>query len=578
MIIKINLIKKYNLFFIIEMKENNEEELIFDNLEDNDNFLDEGEDEVFSKYSSSIPETASDKIFNSIVRIEFNNSIGTGFLIQIKTKLKIIDFLLTCNHVIEQEDVDSKKTIKIFYGKKSYENEHNILLDKDLRFIKCFKKPIDITIIQILNIDNIPNNKYLIPDYNYKKGYNIYLNGKFYLAGYPIFKSNYKGERHICSGKILSIANNFEFKHTLDTYSGSSGSPLCLIDNQTVIGIHKKGNKATGYNYGTFIGIILDYLSKEEIAEDEVENDFSVPKLFSELVNYGKNYIDGQKTLIQKSCPIKLFNFFTLEEYNNNIINFHNNISKHYKNQNEENFDINIEKIINFLNKEKIIINCDNTDLNFNNDLFISQLMELKNNEKIIDSELLKNINNLLDTENKQIWEIISYFIAKLMMILNISYPFLDEKNSVFEFEEFMNISDLKRIERSKNQIIFIKNFIKVEKKEDSFFMGLLNGIDSFKKIIRKIFDFQYKVKILINYNNRENNIPTCFKNLEDDNYIFPPFSFFKVMNVEIKNSNNSGTISLNNVGRKEILENNDNLTNSLIYNINENTIEIKNN
>jgi hypothetical protein len=148
----------------------------------------------------------------------------------------------------------------------------------------------------------------------------------------------------------------------------------------------------------------------------------------------------------------------------------------------------------------------------------------------------------------------------------------------VFEFEEFMNISDLKKIKRSTNQIIFIKNFIKVEKKVDSFFSNLFDGIDSFKKIIRKIFDFQYKVKILINYNQRENNIPTCFKNSEDEKYMFPPFSFFKVMNVEIKNSNNSGTISLNNVGRKEILENKDNLRNGLIYNINENIIEIKNN
>jgi V8-like Glu-specific endopeptidase len=562
------------------MKEYNEDELILDNLEDNNNFLNEGdevEDEIFSKYSASIPETASDKIFNSIVRIEFNNSIGTGFLIQIKTKLKIINFLLTCNHVIEEEDVDSKKTIKIFYGKKSYENENKILLDKELRFIKCFKKPIDITIIQILNSDRIPCDKYLIPDYNYKKGYDIYLNGKFYLAGYPIFKSNYKGERHICSGKIVSIANKFEFKHTLDTFSGSSGSPLCLIDNQTVIGIHKQGNKKTGFNYGTFIGIILDYLSKEEILEDEVENDFSVPKFFNELVNYGKNYIDGQTSMIRKSCPTKLFNLFTLEEYNNNIINFHNNISEHYKNQNEENFDANMGKLINFINKENIIIHCDNTDLDFNNDLFITQLMELKNNKKIIDDDLLENINNLLNTENKQILGKISYFVAKLMMELN-AYPFLDEKKCVFEFEEFMNISDLKKIKRSTNQIIFIKNFIKVEKKVDSFFASLFDGIDSFKKIIRKIFDFQYKVKILINYNQRENNIPTCFKNSEDEKYMFPPFSFFKVMNVEIKNSNNSGTISLNNVGRKEILENKDNLRNGLIYNINENIIEIKNN
>ena len=49
-------------------------------------------------------------------------------------------------------------------------------------------------------------------------------------------------------------------------------------------------------------------------------------------------------------------------------------------------------------------------------------------------------------------------------------------------------------------------------------------------------------------------------------------------MNVEINSNNNSGTITLNSLGRKEILENNDNLKNGLIYNIVENNIEIKNN
>ena len=220
------------------MKENYEEELVQNDLKES-NFLNEAEDEVSSKYSSSIPETASSKIFNSIVRIEFNGFIGTGFLIQIKTKLKLIKFLLTCNHVIEQKYVDSKTKIKIFYGNKNYEESTDIILDKNQRFIKCFEKPIDITIIQILNSDHIRYITYLIPDYNYKKGYNYYLKKRFYLAGYPIFESNYKGERHICSGTIIAI-KSLEFTHTLDTHSGSSGSPLCLIEEQAVIGIHKK--------------------------------------------------------------------------------------------------------------------------------------------------------------------------------------------------------------------------------------------------------------------------------------------------------------------------------------------------
>ena len=221
--------------------------------------------------------------------------------------------------------------------------------------------------------------------------------------------------------------NTFEFKNTLDTTRGSSGSPLCLIDNQTVIGIHKKGNKKTNYNYETFIGVILDYLSKEEIEEDEVENDISIPKVFNELIGIGKDYIYQKKRRCVFPLPIKLFKFFTLEEYNNDIIIFHNNISNHYKNQNEENFGTNMEILINFLNKENIVIHFDNTEQEFNKDEFLSQLMEMRKKETI-SIELLDNINNLIYTENKQIQERLSYFIAALMMKLNL-YPILDENN-----------------------------------------------------------------------------------------------------------------------------------------------------
>ena len=263
-----------------------------------------------------------------------------------------------------------------------------------------------------------------------------------------------------------------------------------------------------------------------------------------------------------------------MEEYNKNLVDFHNHLSECYKVQNEENFNFNIEKLIQFLNKEKMLIHYANKDEFIDNEKLLGLLMEI-NNIKSIDGTLLNIIIDILYNENIQYLEMISYFIAILMKKLN-SYTFLDEKNCILEYEENINIADLKKLEKAKNQIILINNFIRVEKKADSFFTGLFNAVGSVKKILRKMLEYEYLVKILINYNYKENNVPNCFKNLEDKNYIFPPFSFYKVMNVEINSNNNSGTITLNSVGRKEILENNENIKNGLTYNIDENIIEIK--
>ena len=117
--------------------------------------------------------------------------------------------------------------------------------------------------------DNIPEDKYLLPDMNYKNGgFNMYSESDFYLAGYPSVDdicNEYEGERHVSSGKIKRVFNNFEFEHTLDTRPGSSGSPICLINNRYVIGIHKAGDKNTFINQGTFLGEIIDSLENDLI-------------------------------------------------------------------------------------------------------------------------------------------------------------------------------------------------------------------------------------------------------------------------------------------------------------------------
>ena len=82
------------------------------------------------------------------------------------------------------------------------------------------------------------------------------------MAGYPRLLGK-KDERCICSGQINEIIG-FDFEHTLDSRGSSSGSPICLIDNKCVVGIHKQGDLERPVNYGIFLGIILDNLENNE--------------------------------------------------------------------------------------------------------------------------------------------------------------------------------------------------------------------------------------------------------------------------------------------------------------------------
>ena len=210
--------------------------------------------EADTKHASFISETASDAIYNSIVRIEIQNKWGTGFFLKKQIQNEFKYFLITCEHVITKYDVNSKIPIQLYYGKKSNEKKKIIVLDNTKRFIACFGgKEKDVTVIEILKSDDIPEDKYLMADLNYKYGYNIYKNCKLFLAGYPD-DPMYQNERHISSGEIKSI-KGFEFEHSIDTRPGSSGAPICLIENLRLIGIHKQGDKIKAINRGTFIGV-----------------------------------------------------------------------------------------------------------------------------------------------------------------------------------------------------------------------------------------------------------------------------------------------------------------------------------
>lgn len=173
--------------------------------------------------------------------------------------------LFTCNHVISENDIKNKIIVNIYYGKKGEEKKKNIKLDNNIRYIKSFNNyKLDVTLIEIIQNDNISEDKYLFPHLNYENGYNKYENKNFYLAEYPRRGLN-SNERAISSGRITKIKDH-TFEHTLYTNISSSGSPICN-ENCEVIVIHNSGNSEQKINYGAFIGKIIDILNKKYIEE-----------------------------------------------------------------------------------------------------------------------------------------------------------------------------------------------------------------------------------------------------------------------------------------------------------------------
>ena len=165
----------------------------------------------------------------------------------------------------------------------------------------------DVTVIEILKSDDIPEDKYLMADLNYKYGYNVYKNRKLFLAGYPD-DPMYQNERHISSGEIKSI-KGFEFEHSIDTRPGSSGAPICLIENLRLIGIHKRGDKIKAINRGTFIGVILNELEKIYIEKNNVSgNKGKLNDKINNQINNNNLYNDFN---IELKEPIHKLNYHT---------------------------------------------------------------------------------------------------------------------------------------------------------------------------------------------------------------------------------------------------------------------------
>ena len=199
----------------------------------------------------------------SLCKIIIGEKIASGFFMITKINQQKVRFLITNNHVISDQMIIQKINIEIYL--ECINEKRVIQLDNEQRLIKTFPKPIDITIVEILDSDNLKDKvKCLKRDYLEEgKGYETYLSKDILIFQHP------EGRDATCSsGKILNI-NNYEFGHNAFTEPGSSGSAIILKDDYDydykIIGIHCKKNTSTYINYGVFIGQLIDELRDQDI-------------------------------------------------------------------------------------------------------------------------------------------------------------------------------------------------------------------------------------------------------------------------------------------------------------------------
>ena len=137
----------------------------------------------------------------------------------------------------------------------------NFKLDKNKRIIECFNDSIniDVTIIEIIEKDNIDDSYFLLLNLDYNIENESFINKEIQV-------SQYFGGKHLSleMGRITgrSSENDYIFYHNADTTLGSSGSPILLKEEKKVIAIHK-GAKDNKINIGIFIRIIIDIINSK---------------------------------------------------------------------------------------------------------------------------------------------------------------------------------------------------------------------------------------------------------------------------------------------------------------------------
>ena len=251
---------------------------------------------------------------NFICKIRIGNKRGTGFFCKIPfpDKNNIIPVFITNNHVINKLNDE----ISIYIEGES--QERKIFTNSDRMIYMSDENNYDISIIEIKEEDNIKNylelDEKIINDILNKNNNNKndkYIDENIYIIQYP------EGKLSVSYGILQGLYENkkYDFQHSCSTRLGSSGSPVLNINNNKIIGIHKKG--ATKFNKGTFISEPIKEFIKKYGKKNKDDNNKNINNINNNIVNFDKvnDDIKNNKNSCINDAIIKYVN----KKYNLNI-------------------------------------------------------------------------------------------------------------------------------------------------------------------------------------------------------------------------------------------------------------------
>ena len=246
---------------------------------------------------------------NCVCKI-YNNGEGTGFFTKIPYKSTLLTVLITNNHIISINDIINNKDITLYLNNDKIEK--SIKLDNNR--LRYTNEKLDITIIEIKENDHNLNIKYFELDdgiINYfklnKKENQNYLDESIYIL------NNYKDKDIFVSyGKLLYI-NNSNITHNCNIKEGSSGSPILLLNNQKIIGIHCGSSKQNKYNKGRILIYSIIEFSK-------IKNNLLIYN--KEGKNIFMNYIIGELDIKEVGQKIRIINSYEESRRENKNIEY----------------------------------------------------------------------------------------------------------------------------------------------------------------------------------------------------------------------------------------------------------------
>ena len=198
------------------------------------------------------------KIFPSICKIIIPDKdqvkIGIGFLIKLFRNDIPFFCLMTNEHFINRELIEANKEIEINYSNGT--KKKKIILNEYERYIGEYNNiDLDISIVEILDKDNINKDYFLLPnlDLDYKNLDDL-KEKEIFIPQYPK-----GGDLDISEGKILGI-EKYIIIHNVSSIDNLSGSPILLKNTSKVIGILRQIDKNKKENYGNFIYPIINIL------------------------------------------------------------------------------------------------------------------------------------------------------------------------------------------------------------------------------------------------------------------------------------------------------------------------------